>query len=87
MTLAMGTIDQPAPDEEAHAFFNGLGAEIAAKDLSTAAVKLQELTTKQCTVALRDYFPGWAASGNKAYGGKPLMVDEVREESRLDRLR
>jgi len=30
---------------------------------------------KGCTLALRDYYPGWEAAGCRAEGGKPLLLE------------
>jgi hypothetical protein len=56
-------------------------ARIVALGAPAVAARLRRLTARPRTLALRDHFAGWAAAGQQAHGGKPLLLD-VRTPSR-----
>ncbi len=82
-SLVLGTIEQPPREQSAadalEPFYSasGLAVEIVRGPEAAMARLRERLHTPGagCTLALRDYFPGWEASGCKAAGGKPLFTE------------
>lgn len=72
LLLALGTFEQPKPGEPVWEFFDG---QPNAKLVTKPAALLSKRLATPCTLALRDYYPGWAAAGRSARGGKPLLLE------------
>ena len=81
ISLALGTIEQPPPEEttpagmrafyEAHAgvqLIHGGGAAAAALE------RLVGSRARNRTLPLRDFYAGWEATGCQAHGGKPILL-------------
>ena len=80
----LGSLEQPPPGAQAGGsklkkFYENAGAtvEVIAGAAGSAA-RLKAMlgcNAPPRTLALRDYYPGWEASGCQAHGGKPIMVE------------
>mmetsp|Transcript_50763 Transcript_50763/g.91147 ORF Transcript_50763/g.91147 Transcript_50763/m.91147 type:complete len:605 (+) Transcript_50763:20-1834(+) len=81
LSLVMGTIEQPPMEqskaEQLPAFYEGMGQKVdIINGAGDAAAQLRRSLRTGKTIALRDYYPGWEASGCKAHGGKPLLLEK-----------
>jgi len=74
MALAMGTTCQPRTMEEFPSFYDGLDHVVLLQGHRAIVSHLVDLRGQQCTVALRDFYLGWAATGLKSHGGKPFFL-------------
>jgi hypothetical protein len=80
ISLVLGTIEQP-PREEATRdglarFYSAHKGTRVIHGAAAAAAAIEQLVGAGCnhTLALRDYYSGWEATGCQAHGGKPILL-------------
>ena len=71
LQLVLGTLEQPKLGDGVGDFYSKLGGDITChSEVAVAREYLHTRLGQPCTVALRDYYPGWAAQKRTAEGGK-----------------
>jgi len=95
LLLVLGSIEQPPIEtarsgiDDIRAFYAGLEGSPAVEIIEGATAAAQrlraELHVPGCgkSIALRDYYPGWEASGCRAEGGKPLLIEPADQNDVL----
>jgi len=84
LQLVLGTIEQPNLGDDINEFYDTKGPNIKRLTEVTAARDyLHGKLGSPCALALRDYYPGWAAKRKTAEGGKVLFLDDDGSNSRL----
>jgi len=79
--LVLGSMEQPTAGQGLE-FYEGKDVEITTGSLETIHQRLQRLTRKPGTIALRDYFPYWRSRGlgtdpDVPNGGKLMVLDPM----------
>jgi len=82
IALAMGTTMQPKKIEEGVAFFEQLAGVQLHCGIEAVAGKYAALSTERRTLALRDYYKGWAATESTSRGGKPFFPGPLNDPRR-----
>eukprot|EP00930_Biecheleria_cincta_P096133 TRINITY_DN88000_c0_g1_i1.p1 TRINITY_DN88000_c0_g1~~TRINITY_DN88000_c0_g1_i1.p1 ORF type:complete len:742 (+),score=130.60 TRINITY_DN88000_c0_g1_i1:40-2265(+) len=76
MALVMGTLDQPKTIEGGLAFWDNHQVEIFQGNEDIFR-RYSKLAVQPRTIALRDFYHGWAAVGSKSHGGKPFFLGRI----------
>lgn len=76
MALVMGTLDQPKALEQGLPFWGDHQVEVF-EGSEAVFERYSKLAVQRRTVALRDFYQGWAAVGSKSHGGKPFFLGRI----------
>ncbi|CAE7030829.1 unnamed protein product [Symbiodinium sp. CCMP2592] len=77
IALAMGTVEQPSKLEEGPQFWKDKEHVQIFEGVHQVFKHYMQISSQCHTVALRDYYPGWAAANSTSAGGKPFFLGRL----------
>lgn len=77
MALVMGSIEQPDSIEKGVEFWDDKEKVVTHEGVHQVFKHYTRLSSQKRTIALRDFYPGWAAVGSTSRGGKPVFLGRM----------